>query len=319
MRLSPSFSAPIRQGEKHKITASTIEGLERAKGKMADCVAQLRSMGLGSMLDDQTLLSVLEQNNNDMDQTIDALFALGIGDEEEGGAAHVRAPSPRMAYAPPPKPPPSSQGVGNDDVDMDEMMKLLLGVDLNELEPKPKPAVQHAPSRQPEPPAMPARQPAQGGFQDVARKEKKAAKPLGGPALRDVRLVVFVGPPGCGKSTAALHFRTAGWEIVCQDEVGNRQECEALVHQHLKSGRRVVVDRTNIDEQQRSTWIRIAQYVSDKFVSVRVHVCMYACMYPCIRVSNIDEQQRSTWIRIAQYVSNEYISMHACKYVCIQH
>ncbi len=227
---------------------------------MADFVAQLRAMGLGSMLDDQTLLSVLEQNNNDMDQTIDALFALGV-DAEESGTAHVRAPSPRMSYAPPPKPPPASQGAANDDVDMDEMMKLLLGVDLNELEPKSKQPAEHAPSRHTEP-SVPSRQPDEG-FQEVARsKEKKAAKPVGGPALRDVRLVIFVGPPGCGKSTTAVHFRIAGWEIVCQDEVGNRQECEALVHQHLKSGRRVVVDRTNIDEQQRSTWIRIAQYVS---------------------------------------------------------
>jgi hypothetical protein len=235
---------------------------------MAQHVAQLRAMGLGSMLDDETLLSVLEQNKNDIDQTIDALFALGLSEEENGAGqgrgGSVRVPSPVMSYVPPPR--PSSQPEpSTDEAEMNQMMKLLLGVDLSELEPKPAQAssrsAPHMMQSGQSELLTSARKP-QDGFQSIGMKAEKKPSKAPGPALRDVRLVVLVGPPGCGKSTTARQFRAAGWEIVCQDELGNRQECEACVHQYLKEGRRVVVDRTNIDEQQRSTWIRIAQYVS---------------------------------------------------------
>jgi predicted kinase len=47
--------------------------------------------------------------------------------------------------------------------------------------------------------------------------------------------------------------------IVSQDELGSRQDCEAAVFRSLSAQQRVVVDRTNIDQVQRSHWLGIAR------------------------------------------------------------
>ena len=77
-----------------------------------------------------------------------------------------------------------------------------------------------------------------------------------------VRMVVLVGPPGSGKSFIAELFRKRGWEIVNQDTLGNRKKCEHAARLALDSGRRVLIDRTNIDAHQRSHWVNIAREYS---------------------------------------------------------
>lgn len=87
-----------------------------------------------------------------------------------------------------------------------------------------------------------------------------------------MRLVVMVGPPGCGKSTTSELFRRSGWIIVSQDELGSRQHCETAVFHALASQQRVVVDRTNIDQAQRSHWVGIARKVGAAFpIRVPIH------------------------------------------------
>ena len=74
-----------------------------------------------------------------------------------------------------------------------------------------------------------------------------------------VRMVVLVGIPGSGKSFVANQFHQRDWVIVSQDELGNRRTCEQKAELALAQGARVVIDRTNFDQQQRSHWLRIAR------------------------------------------------------------
>ncbi len=68
------------------------------------------------------------------------------------------------------------------------------------------------------------------------------------------RVLVMVGMPGSGKSTAAKQLAERGWARVNQDEMGTRKVCEARLEDALRAGRSVVVDRCNFDYQQRHVW-----------------------------------------------------------------
>ena len=100
------------------------------------------------------------------------------------------------------------------------------------------------------------------GFHIVARR---TARPFADGNCRaehsggGVRLAVLVGLPGSGKSTLARRFAARGWAVVCQDELGSRGACEAAADRALADGVRVVVDRTNIDPDQRAHWLRLAR------------------------------------------------------------
>jgi hypothetical protein len=104
------------------------------------------------------------------------------------------------------------------------------------------------------------------GFQTVSRRVMRleaggvsgGGGGGGGEYAGGVRLVVLVGLPGSGKSTLARRFAARGWRVACQDELGSRAACEAAVDRALREGEGAVVDRTNIDAEQRAHWLRIA-------------------------------------------------------------
>ena len=72
------------------------------------------------------------------------------------------------------------------------------------------------------------------------------------------RVLVMVGCPGSGKSTAAKKLVASGWARVNQDEMGTRKVCEQRMEEALKKGQSVVVDRCNFDYMQRHTWVQLA-------------------------------------------------------------
>jgi predicted kinase len=86
-----------------------------------------------------------------------------------------------------------------------------------------------------------------------------------------MRVLVLVGVPGSGKSTLSAMLRQESsqpahgdrqwegqWEVVCQDELGSRDACVEAAARHLRAGRRVLVDRSNFDRDQRRHWTALA-------------------------------------------------------------
>jgi predicted kinase len=74
-------------------------------------------------------------------------------------------------------------------------------------------------------------------------------------------MIMLVGIPGSGKSTFATKLVEATGDIyvrVNQDEMGNRQACEAVARTALKKGYSVIVDRVNFDIKQRNNWVKLA-------------------------------------------------------------
>ncbi|PIL27854.1 hypothetical protein GSI_11008 [Ganoderma sinense ZZ0214-1] len=91
------------------------------------------------------------------------------------------------------------------------------------------------------------------------------------PPGRQVMLVL-VGLVASGKSTfaQALERHFPQFRRCSQDELGDRRSVEALARQTLGEGLSVVIDRTNFDESQRATWIRIGREVPGTLVWVMV-------------------------------------------------
>ncbi|KIY70777.1 P-loop containing nucleoside triphosphate hydrolase protein [Cylindrobasidium torrendii FP15055 ss-10] len=85
-------------------------------------------------------------------------------------------------------------------------------------------------------------------------------------------MLILVGLIGSGKSTFAEALQSFRPEFVrCnQDDLGNRREVEFLARRSLAQGKSVVIDRTNFDESQRSTWVGIAKELPGTLIWVLV-------------------------------------------------
>jgi predicted kinase len=73
-------------------------------------------------------------------------------------------------------------------------------------------------------------------------------------------VIVLVGLPGSGKSTFSGMLNTDTWTVVNQDTLGSRKKCVRMAQTALQAGKRVVIDRTNIDCTQRAHWVHLLQY-----------------------------------------------------------
>ncbi|KAL5209444.1 hypothetical protein ABZP36_005067 [Zizania latifolia] len=84
-------------------------------------------------------------------------------------------------------------------------------------------------------------------------------------------VVVLVGPPGSGKSTfaeAVLGGSAAGrpWARVCQDTIGNGKagtkiQCLKAAADALKQGKSVLIDRCNLEREQRADFAKLGNTV----------------------------------------------------------
>jgi bifunctional polynucleotide phosphatase/kinase len=94
-------------------------------------------------------------------------------------------------------------------------------------------------------------------------------------------MIIFVGPPGSGKSSIAKQFK--GYIIINQDTLGTKAKVLKLVHESLKKGHSVVIDRKNEYKKDREEFINIAKGYN---ASVRIiwfdvtkelseHLCTY--------------------------------------------
>lgn len=105
-----------------------------------------------------------------------------------------------------------------------------------------------------------------------------------GPPAPPVHLVVLCGLVGSGKSTlacAAVDAWPGVWRRCNQDELGSRRAVERQAREALLRGEHVLIDRTNMDREQRAHWLRLAHEVRQVrpvettllFLDVDVRVC----------------------------------------------
>lgn len=80
-------------------------------------------------------------------------------------------------------------------------------------------------------------------------------------------MLLLCGNIGSGKSTLCKEFPEL--QRVCQDVIGNRNDCITYVKRHFNEGKSVIIDRTNISKKQRKYFIDVA-----KEYNVNVH-CIY--------------------------------------------
>ncbi|RYO96191.1 hypothetical protein DL765_011672 [Monosporascus sp. GIB2] len=73
-------------------------------------------------------------------------------------------------------------------------------------------------------------------------------------------LVLFVGPPGAGKSTFYWRqLKPLGYERVNQDVLKSRARCLKVAAELLAGGQSVAVDNTNPDPDGRREWVELAR------------------------------------------------------------
>ncbi|KAK4641372.1 DNA kinase/phosphatase Pnk1 [Podospora bellae-mahoneyi] len=86
--------------------------------------------------------------------------------------------------------------------------------------------------------------------EETPRFEKKHEK----------EMVLFVGPPGAGKSTFFWkELKPLGYERVNQDLLKSKDKCFKTAAEWLKEGKSVVIDNTNADPETRAQWVDLAK------------------------------------------------------------
>mmetsp|Transcript_31790 Transcript_31790/g.43625 ORF Transcript_31790/g.43625 Transcript_31790/m.43625 type:complete len:961 (+) Transcript_31790:2-2884(+) len=79
---------------------------------------------------------------------------------------------------------------------------------------------------------------------------------------RGLEMVIFVGPPGSGKSTYFKQHFSDSYERVNRDTLKTMPKCMARARELLKAGRCVVIDNTNPSIESRKVFINIAREFS---------------------------------------------------------
>ncbi|XP_071722926.1 transcription factor bHLH140 [Rutidosis leptorrhynchoides] len=91
-----------------------------------------------------------------------------------------------------------------------------------------------------------------------SKDEENKSKPI---------VVILIGAPGSGKSTFCDHVMkvsTRPWVRVCQDIIGNgkagtKAQCLSMSTTALKDGKSILIDRCNLDKEQRADFVKLKE------------------------------------------------------------
>lgn len=72
-------------------------------------------------------------------------------------------------------------------------------------------------------------------------------------------MIITVGNPGSGKSTASFYLQKAGYKVCVSDIIRNKQKMIDCVRKNVSEGKSVVVDATNPEKEKRTEYIKIAK------------------------------------------------------------
>lgn len=88
----------------------------------------------------------------------------------------------------------------------------------------------------------------------------------------------MMGLTGSGKSTyTKQHYPE--YAYINQDTLGSRDNCIKAVKEALGSNKSVVIDRTNINKKQRSTWVNIGlEYNVEEILVVWIDIDAEECL-----------------------------------------
>lgn len=81
----------------------------------------------------------------------------------------------------------------------------------------------------------------------------------------ELEVVVMVGGPGSGKSRFCEDYlKCEEYEIISRDKIGTWQKCVDHLNDCLKTGRKAVIDNTNVNKESRQRYINAAKKANVK-------------------------------------------------------
>lgn len=108
-------------------------------------------------------------------------------------------------------------------------------------------------------------------------------------------LIVMIGLPGSGKSTLAKKLFPDG-QIISRDVVGTMAKCEKHLVKLLDQGTEIIiVDNTNLKQEERSKWINLSKGKKASLVAVHVNTDIDHCLHnSCFRTLAALQQNPET-------------------------
>lgn len=94
------------------------------------------------------------------------------------------------------------------------------------------------------------------------------------------KLIILVGPPGCGKSTLSKEYETKMFRTISQDDMGKNEHINEF-NSSLFKGLNVVVDRMNFNKQQRDRYLNLAKSLGYETEIIVIHESKDTCMKRC--------------------------------------